>query len=85
MTSFSGLGSNLSNLYRLSDARTRSISPENYTGEKGKGGMADWRYAPGKDYLPSDEVVRTLRPASVITADVPNPTSPGWACACARF
>jgi hypothetical protein len=37
---FSGLGVNLSNLYRLSNARTRSISPENFTGEKGKGGMA---------------------------------------------
>ena len=28
----------------------------------GRGAMADWRYAPGKDYLPSDVVVRTLRP-----------------------
>jgi hypothetical protein len=37
---FDGLDNNLSNLYRLSDARTRSISPENFTGEKGKGGMA---------------------------------------------
>jgi hypothetical protein len=33
-------GSNLDNLYKLSDAKTRSISPENFTGEKGKGGMA---------------------------------------------
>ena len=37
---FEGLNNNLSNLYRLSDAQTRSISPENFTGEKGKGGMA---------------------------------------------
>ena len=37
---FNGLKMNLSNLPRLSDARTRSISPENFTGEKGKGGMA---------------------------------------------
>ncbi|MCG8653453.1 MAG: DUF2961 domain-containing protein, partial [Pirellulales bacterium] len=37
---FSGLGVNLSNLHRLSDARTRSISPENPTGEKGRGGIA---------------------------------------------
>ena len=37
---FSGLGVGLSNLYRLSNARTRSISPENFTGEKGRGGMA---------------------------------------------
>jgi hypothetical protein len=27
-------------LYQLSDAQSRSISPENFTGEKGKGGMA---------------------------------------------
>ena len=27
-------------LFKLKDARTRSISPENFTGEKGKGGMA---------------------------------------------
>jgi len=29
----------------------------------GKGVMVDWRYADGKDYLPSDAVVRKLRPA----------------------
>ena len=38
--SFNGLEPNLGNLYRTSDALTRSISPENFTGEKGKGGMA---------------------------------------------
>jgi Protein of unknown function (DUF2961) len=38
---FSGLDMNMSNLSRLSDAKTRSISPENYTGAKGRGGMAD--------------------------------------------
>jgi len=37
---FSGLEVNMSNLFRLSDAESRSISPENFTGEKGKGGMA---------------------------------------------
>jgi len=37
---FTGLDVNLSNLYRTSDAKTRSISPENFNGEKGKGGMA---------------------------------------------
>ena len=31
-SSFNGLGNNLSTLYHLSDAKTRSISPENYTG-----------------------------------------------------
>jgi D-arabinan exo alpha-(1,3)/(1,5)-arabinofuranosidase (non-reducing end) len=37
---FNGLGMNLGNLSRLSDAQTRSISAENFTGAKGKGGMA---------------------------------------------
>ncbi len=37
---FNGIEVNLGNLYRLSDAKSRSISPENFTGEKGKGGMA---------------------------------------------
>ena len=37
---FNGIGTDLNNLYRLSEAKTRSISPENFTGEKGKAGMA---------------------------------------------
>ncbi len=37
---FNGLHMNLGNLSRLSKAKTRSISPENFTGEKGKAGMA---------------------------------------------
>jgi hypothetical protein len=37
---FNGLNMNMGNLYKLSDAKTRSISPENPTGEPGKGGMA---------------------------------------------
>ena len=54
---FNGLDMHLGNLSRLSDARSRSISPENFTGAKGKGGMAtegtgkdaarDWA-APGR-------------------------------------
>jgi len=39
-SNFNGLESNMSNIYRLSDAKTRSISPENFTGAKGQGGMA---------------------------------------------
>jgi hypothetical protein len=38
--SFSGLTSGVGDLYRLSRARTRSISPENFTGAKGAGGQA---------------------------------------------
>ena len=37
---FSGLDSHIRNLGRLSDAQTRSISPENFTGEKGMAGMS---------------------------------------------
>ena len=37
---FSGLEMNMGNLFRMSAAQSRSISPENFTGEKGKGGMA---------------------------------------------
>jgi hypothetical protein len=37
---FDGLGMGLANLSRLSNAKTRSISAENFTGAKGAGGMA---------------------------------------------
>src|ERR1700751_5846406 len=38
--SFNGLGMSLGNLARLSDAQTRSISAENFSGAKGEGGKA---------------------------------------------
>lgn len=34
------------------------------TVKDGRGSMADWRYADGRDHLPSDDVVRSLRPQS---------------------
>ena len=37
---FNGLGMGLSSLSRLCKAQTRSISPENFTGEKGKAAMS---------------------------------------------
>jgi len=40
MPDFNGLGLHLGNLSRLSSAKTHSLSAENFTGEKGKGGMA---------------------------------------------
>src|SRR5690606_33197571 len=40
MSDFNGLGLNIGNLPLLSRAKSRSISAENFTGEKGKGGMA---------------------------------------------
>ena len=38
--SFNGIDVNMDNLYRLSNAKSRSISPENFTGAKGEGGKA---------------------------------------------
>jgi hypothetical protein len=40
MPQFNGLGMHLGNLARLSNAQSRSISAENFTGEKGQGGRA---------------------------------------------
>ena len=37
---YNGLDLSLGNLSRLSNGKSRSISPENFKGEKGKGGMA---------------------------------------------
>ncbi|HRI19936.1 MAG TPA: DUF2961 domain-containing protein [Panacibacter sp.] len=37
---FNGIDAGMGNIFRLSDAKSRSISPENFNGEKGKGGMA---------------------------------------------
>ena len=37
---FDGLHMNMGNLFRISKAKTRSISPENFTGEPGRAGMA---------------------------------------------
>jgi len=42
---YNGLGTDMASLCRLSDAQTRSISPENFTGERGGGALAD----PAKD------------------------------------
>ncbi len=40
---FNGLDMNIGNLSKLSNAKTRSLSPENYNGEKGGGAKADPR------------------------------------------
>ena len=72
--SFNGLGMDLGNLSQLSNAVTRSISAENFTGEKGKGGMATegtgavharylgqgWKMSPSIDIHPGDTFA-TLR------------------------
>jgi hypothetical protein len=69
---FNGLGLHLGNLSRLSRAKTRSISPENFDGAKGQGGMATegtganaardlgqgWKISPSIRILPNE--TRTL-------------------------
>ncbi|MEO6548274.1 MAG: glycoside hydrolase family 172 protein [Ferruginibacter sp.] len=37
---YNGIDAGMGNLYRLSDAKSRSISPENFNGAKGEGGKA---------------------------------------------
>jgi hypothetical protein len=70
MTSFNGLGMHLGNLSRLSEAETRSISAENFTGAKGEGGKATegtgadaarelgqgWKVSPSIDIGPRETV-----------------------------
>ncbi len=65
---FNGMGMNLGNLSRLSKAVTRSISPEHFTGEKGKGGLytegtgakyavdlgIGWKVSPSVDIQPGE-------------------------------
>lgn len=46
---FNGIGTNIGNLHLLSSAKSRSISPENLTGEKGKGGMCELKDGSAKN------------------------------------
>ena len=78
MGEFNGLGMHLGNLARLSNAKTRSSSAENFTGAKGQGGMATegtgaiaarelgqgWKVSPSI-VIPGD--------ATVILADIDGP------------
>jgi hypothetical protein len=69
---WNGLGVGLANVWRLADAETRSISPENFTGAKGAGGMATegtgaayardlglqgWKVSPSVAIAPGEEFV----------------------------
>lgn len=78
MGEFDGLGMERGNLWRLSKATSRSISPENFTGEKGRGGMAlegtgsgparglgqGWKLSPSVDIAPD---------ATFVLADIDGP------------
>ena len=77
---FNGLGMNLGNLSRLSKTKTRSVSAENPTGEKGKGGMptektgANCARDPGQGWKVSPSVV--IEPGQTYTlADIDGPSA----------
>ena len=80
---FNGLGMGLGNLSRLSKAQTRSISPENFTGEKGKAGMATDgpaaksrpRPRPGLEDLALRPHQAQARPSPWPTSRAPAPSS----------
>ena len=57
---YNGLDNNMGNLYRLSNAQTRSISPENFNGEKGKGGMANLKDKDKRNVANASEAARDL-------------------------
>src|SRR5699024_391907 len=62
--SFNGVHTNLGNLQKLSDAKSRSISPENFTGGKGMGGM--------------DKLSDTTKPHHAIAAGAARQLGQGW-------
>jgi len=64
---FNGIGMNLGNVMKLSDAETRSVTAENVYGEKGRGGMAEVAKKPqpevariGQVWIESNPVAREL-------------------------
>jgi len=75
--SYNGLGLSLGNLPRLSRAKTRSISAENPTGEKGRGGMAgNAQHGPARELGPGWKVrpCIAIQPGeTALLADVAGP------------
>ena len=78
---FNGLDMNMGNLSRLSDAKTRSISPENFTGAKGAGaqceledGSAKWA---ARDLGKGWKVNPYIRVAPGETFEIANIQGPG--------
>jgi hypothetical protein len=91
MASFNGLGMHMGNLSILSTAESRSISPENPTGEKGKGAMArpdksksparklgrGWKVSPYVVIAPGEvKVIADIKGAGAIAQIWMTPTGP---------
>jgi len=76
---YNGLGLSLGTLSRLSHAKTRSISPENFNGEKGQGGMATegTGAARSRDLGRGWKISPSIRIAPGQTFELANITGPG--------
>lgn len=61
---YNGIHTDLGNLQKLSNAKTRSISPENFTGAKGQGGM--------------DKLSDTTKPHHALAAEAARELGQGW-------
>jgi len=79
MNKFDGLVCDVSTLPLLSTAKSRSISPENRTGEKGKGGMATEGTGamPARDLGKGWKVSQSISIPSRATETIADITGPG--------
>ncbi len=85
-------GTGLHNIFLLSEAKTRSISPENFTGEKGKAGMAvegsgarcarelgqGWKVSPSISIAPRQTVTLADIEGSGVIQHIWNTAHPDW-------
>src|SRR3954466_9415809 len=76
---FNGLSTGVADLYRLSGARTRSISPENFNGAKGQGGRATTGTgaAAARDLGPGWKISPSVKVASKQTFTLAEIAGPG--------
>jgi hypothetical protein len=96
----SPLGGGLGSLHRIVDAETRSISPENLTGERGKGGMADegtgapfarglgrgWKVSPSVRIAPGETIeLASIRGSGIIQHIWMVPIHAAWRNLILRF
>jgi len=79
VTPFNGLGMHLGNLSRLSNAETRSISAENPTGERGRGGLATEGTGaiPGRELGQGWKISPSINIAGLETVTLANIDGPG--------
>ncbi len=74
---FNGLGMGMGTLGLLSAAKTRSISAENFTGEKGRGGMAPEKGGAARDLGAGWKISPCIRIAAGEEREIANIVGPG--------